>query len=622
VTAPGSLAHPAQPAHLHRLKLVGPSNERDWSDWVSATRTRNFILGEPLNDWLDLYGEAQGLRRDDVDPCIDFGAFLFEKGAAFERAVVKLLGEQCDIVAIAESGRDARDLQKAQTTLAAMQAGVEVIHGAVLHDEASRTYGVPDLLVRGDVLERLFPGVFGLELERADGEGPPPSRLLAPALANGHHYRVVEIKFTTLHLSKSWELGNEGSERAYKAQLFLYNRALGAAQGLIPLAAFVLGRSWKKGKTRGGGCFERLAPAFQAARLSKEESVAEAADAAVAWVRRLRKEGAAWSPLPSATVPELRVNLKNSLDAPWHQARRQIARQTGELTALWYLGPDKRDALLERDPPICRWDDPALCAVVAGVTGEARAPTFDALLDINRDPNGPAVRPARVTTLEGEWRVPEALEFFVDFETVSDLDDDFSQLPARMGQPLIFMGGCAHVEAGQLQFRCFTADALTPAAEAQALDAWFAHMAEVQQRLGFAGQPKVFHWSPAEESSLVTAYNSATARHPEKRWPTPRWFDFLNRVVKAEPVVVRGAFGFGLKAIGKALHTHGLIATHWEDGPTDGLGAMVGAWRAAAEARKRGAPLHEVGLMQDIGRYNEVDCRVMYEVINWLRANR
>jgi hypothetical protein len=615
VTAPARLREPRLDPYPTELTPAPTSAGRDWSDWVSATRTRNFLLGDPLLDWLDLYGEARGFVRDDqqggYNPSTAFGPFLFEKGAAFEAAVVKLLGERCTVVRIAESARDSRDREKAAATFSAMKDGVDVIHGAVLHDEVTRTYGVPDLLVRADVLERLFPTVYALELERAGGKGPSPSACAASALGNGHHYRVVDCKFTTLGLLKS---------RAYKGQLFLYNHGLGATQGFLPPAAFLLGRSWKKGKERGEGCLERLAPVLQTGMLSKGESIADAVEAGVAWVRRVRREGAAWSALPTPTVPELRPNLCNDRDAPWSEVKSRIAKETHELTAMWYLGAEKREALLARTPAICRWDDSALCAEVAGVRGEVVAPRFDAILEVNRDINGPPVRPNRVTVHEGEWRAPEPLEFFVDFETVSDLDDDFSQLPTRGGQPLIFMVGCAHVEDGQLRFRCFTADALTPESEAQVLDAWFGHMAEVQQRLGFVGEPKVFHWSPAERTSLVTAYNSAQARHPERRWPEPRWFDFLNQVVKAEPVVVRGALGFGLKAIGKALHAHGLVETEWTDGPTDGLGAMVGAWRAAAEAKERGVSLREVALMQEIERYNEVDCRVMYEVISYLRG--
>ncbi len=40
--------------------LVVPPSGQDWQDWVSATDTRNFMLQDPLLDWLGLYGEEKG----------------------------------------------------------------------------------------------------------------------------------------------------------------------------------------------------------------------------------------------------------------------------------------------------------------------------------------------------------------------------------------------------------------------------------------------------------------------------------------------------------------------------------------------------------------------------------
>src|SRR5262249_28935211 len=155
---------------------------------------------------------------------------------------------------------------------------------------------------------RLFPGAYLTELGPKAGNAPAASARAAPALGNGHHYRVVDCKFTTLGLLKSGELDNGGSARASKGQRFLYNRMLGATQGFPPPAAFLLGRSWETSKERGRGCLEQLAPVLQAGMLSKEESIADAVEAALSWVRRVRSEGASWSPLPSPTVPELRAN--------------------------------------------------------------------------------------------------------------------------------------------------------------------------------------------------------------------------------------------------------------------------------------------------------------------------
>ena len=84
-------------------------------------------------------------------------------------------------------------------------------------------------------------------------------------------------------------------------------------------------------------------------------------------------------------------------------------------------------------------------------------------------------------------------------------------------------------------------------------------------------------------------------------------------------MTVRGALGFGLKAVANALHAHGLIVTNWADSLVDGLGAMVGAWRCDVEARKTGVSMTELALMREITRYNEVDCKVMMEIVRYLR---
>ena len=67
------------------------------------------------------------------------------------------------------------------------------------------------------------------------------------------------------------------------------------------------------------------------------------------------------------------------------------------------------------------------------------------------------------------------------------------------------------------------------------------------------------------------------------------------------------------------MHAAGFISTTWADGPTDGLGAMVGIWSAAGEAA---SALSTHPLMTELARYNEVDCRVMSEILSWLREHR
>jgi hypothetical protein len=204
---------------------------------------------------------------------------------------------------------------------------------------------------------------------------------------------------------------------------------------------------------------------------------------------------------------------------------------------------------------------------------------------------------------------------------VNDVADDFAAFPRKGGQSLIFQIGCGRFDDGQWTFRQFTARGLTVEAEGELIDEWLGHLEELAHERGLASaaEARLFHWSAAETVFMDDPYASARARHPERGWPDLGWYDLYRNVVFAQPVVVRGAKSFGLKAFARALHANGLIPTDWGEGLADGTGAMAGAWTAAEEARLRGVPLSKVALMREIDRYNEIDCRVMAEALDHLR---
>ena len=494
----------------------------------------------------------------------------------------------------------------AEKTFQALCEGRPILHQAVLRDAETRTYGAPDFLIRSDIFDDLFPGHITSE----------EAAVSAPDLGNSPwHYIVVDAKFTTLHLLAGGQIGNSGSGPAYKAQLYVYNRALARLQGYTPREGFLLGRGWdqtKKGvKSRGTNAMERLGPVTMAADIQAQ------VDLACEWVRRLRTEGASWSPLPTPTIPELWPTSGDG-GFPWEKATSQIARELNDLTQLWWVGSEKRDVAHTKG--ITSWRDPKATAEALGVTGNTTGPTLQAILDINQTEDGPPVSPAQVRTAEDEWRPVPFLEFYVDFETVNNVNDDFSMIPEQNGQNLIFMIGCGHMQKGNWVFQCFTVDRLDEASEAEAIDRWLAHMAAVSRSLGEPEQPRIIHWSFAEPVNYEEAYDSARERHPDKGWPKVNWFDLWARVVRTEPVVVRGALNFGLKSFARALHSHGLIETSWGDTKVDGLGAMTGAWWCEKEAARQGCTLSDIDLMREIARYNEVDCKVMQEIITYMRS--
>lgn len=592
---------------------VAVPGRQDWQGWVSATQTRNYVLGDPILDWLELFGESRGFKRDpdfpQYDRRTDFTEFIFEQGRRFETAVVDLLRKSGRTTTVSTDPGDARNLTKAEETFAAMCEGVPIIYQGVLIDAEHQTYGIPDLLIRSDVLQHLFPSSITAQ-ETAEAAPDLP--------AATWHYRVVDIKFRMLGLLVGGELDNSGSAPAYKVQLFIYNRALGRLQGFEPSTSYLLGRGWTQGDARGSSCVERLAPVSQAGTLANNRQISQAAAEATTWIRRVRSDGANWTVLPEPPVPELYPNNSNDEDGPWHYAKKNIAEALEDLTLLWRVAASGRRQ--GHEAGVRRWTDPLVTPELVGVTGSRWPKMLAAILDVNRSNDGPPVRPETIRAARDEWHATPALEFYVDFETVNDLADDFSRMPEKGGQPLIFMVGCGHLETGRWSFHSFVVDQLSESEEARIIEEWVRYMELVRQRIApNSDAAPVIHWSPAEVTNFETAYNSARERHNRPDWPLIPCFDFLQKVVQGEPIVVRGAFAFGLKAVAKAMHAHGLIHTLWGDGPTDGLGAMVGAWWCQREAKRLSLRLSQIDLMQETARYNEVDCKVMMEIVRYLR---
>jgi hypothetical protein len=591
--------------------LVAPPPDGNWDAWVSAGKTRNYCNGDTLCDWLDLYGEAKGFTRDDRLPgwekYLDFTEFIFDQGHRFEAEVLKLLDARFGLFRVEIAGMEPweqiRSLEGARQTFEAMRRAEPIISQGVLWNPETCTYGAADLLIRSDILRELFPSAIS---EEEVNLGAPGIGLIR------WHYRVIDIKFKTLPLNKDGQAAAELKD--YMVQVHIYNRALGRIQGITPGAAYLLGRGWKHNGDRGNSCFDRLAICREDRDINGT-AIAQLGTDAVAWIRRLRAEGSAWDVLPMPSVYEL---WPNSEQNGWSTVCKQVRQQTEDVACLWQVGKARRPKAHENG--ITSWKDPRFTPEAVGISGEM-AGVLAALRDVNLALEGDPLRPAVIRTATDEWAAPASVEFYVDFEWTGDTNDDFSQMPRKGGDDVIFMIGCGHLEAGEWKFASFVSDDLSDEAEGRIVDQWLAHMDVVTSRLGPGTNPKIFHWSPAEESAFETQWNSARRRHPEKDWPQPNWYDFLNKVMKREPIVVRGAMAFGLKAVARAMHRHGLIETLWGDSKVgDGLNAMVAAWRCAEQAKERGCTISAIPLMAEIRQYNEVDCRVMMEIIRVLRS--
>ena len=116
--------------------------------------------------------------------------------------------------------------------------------------------------------------------------------------------------------------------------------------------------------------------------------------------------------------------------------------------------------------------------------------------------------------------------------------------------------------------------------------------------------PKVYHWGNIEPYLFNKKYVGTCHIN---------WID-LHKIFRDRPIVVKGAKDFKLKSIANAMKDQGFISRSftWNDSLNNGITAMIMAIKYYKKCN------NDPSIMNEIIRYNEVDCRVLWEIVNYL----
>jgi hypothetical protein len=124
------------------------------------------------------------------------------------------------------------------------------------------------------------------------------------------------------------------------------------------------------------------------------------------------------------------------------------------------------------------------------------------------------------------------------------------------------------------------------------------------------------HWTSAE----ITFYNKFLYKHPFNiNLNKFKSFD-LYKLFLDNNIVIKGAFNFSLKNVANAMYKNGLIKTCWDKNSscTNGLQAMFLAYNLY---KNNDYVDDNNNIMKEIIRYNIIDCKVMWEMLSFLRNN-
>ncbi len=599
-------------------KLKKQKTRVDWSKMVSGSTIRNYMIDDPLIDWLKYYHindihindiHINDIHINDIHInnriCSHYNdshnndshtSFILNQGLEFEQQVINKLRQKYNVIQIAEEYSDNQDYNKHLETVELMKQGVEIIYQGVLHDYNNHIYGTPDLLIRSDMIKKIFP-MCNLDNNTC-------------SVNNSIDYVVVDIKHSTLYLDTNRKyLKNIGNTIAYKGQLNIYNRLLMSVQGYFPRYAFILGKRHIYTKNTVTIVNENYLESFATVDFEDyDKFINDKVSKAIEWIINMRTNGHTWKILPKPSVNELYPNMKNKDNSFW-KIKSEIADKIGEITNIWWCGFNKRE--LSHKNKIYSWRDRRFSSKILNISNKNIANTIDNIVNINRSRNDVI----RVDDLikNDYWRESDdILEFYIDFEVINSNIGQLSDDMENIDNSVIFMIGLGHCNKNnKFKFKTFILKENNNNSEMKMIKKMWKYIGKINKN---NLQIRFIHWSNAE----ITFYNRFLHKHPNTNIPLLNESFDLYKLFVNNNIVIKDALNFSLKSIAGAMHKHKMIDTIWDNSNcVNGLQAMMLAYNIY----NNNEPIKNNKTMEEISRYNKIDCKVMFDILTYLRNN-
>jgi uncharacterized protein len=585
-------------------RLVEPLNTSTKENFlVSASSIYNYMIGDSLVDWLKINSKKSNNLKFLNNREDNFSNFILAKGNQFEDNLVKYINDNIYQVVKVSNIINKDTCEK---TIKLMENGIPIIHSAPFINKNNGTKGIIDILIRSDYINNLTE-IPSLKSEDIFNEGKK--------LGNNYHYVVVDIKFSTLPLrTDGIHIQNSDQFSAYKGQLYIYNQAIGSIQGYTPPYAFILGRRVKFTEKSiiytEYDCLNRLGKIDYS---SLDKKYIKTTKEAINWVRNVNKNAKTWSVNPPSNFNLYPNMCKDS--GKWNKDKQKIANDIGEITSIWNIGKKHRDIALKKG--INSWKNKNCTTKNIGINGK-RASTIDKILIVNRE-NKCKMSPKVIKNNQYNWKYNKN-EIYVDFETISDIFTDFTELPKQYPSDMIFMIGLGYVNNNKWTYKNFICKEATYEEEYRIMNEFITFIKEEKDEpvLNFWCAEEKF-WNKAESRQFDLAHKNNDNERKDNisdNWKINSWCNLYDIFIQ-EPIIIKNSFNFGLKSIAKAMYGHNMIKTHIESSCNSGMTAMINA----NNCYKNEKTPDECNIMQDISKYNEFDCKVLWEIIQYLRKN-
>ena len=306
------------------------------------------------------------------------------------------------------------------------------------------------------------------------------------------------------------------------------------------------------------------------------------------WIWDLRENGRSWD-LFNPTRHELLPNMKHGSTYGYKRIIQSIISKNDELTSYNDITLGKRNDCFIRQLSV----DEAL--------RESNKPFLKSVADLRGT--------KKVSCDLSNLVVPKKRIFYVDFEYINSFH--FKRNFSRADTNHLYLIGVLYENNNSWLYKAFVPIAIdhetssSSSYEVQNIRDWIDFMES------FGTPYCVMNWSTAEQSMLT----SLSKQYNFELETTIEWIDLLKLFKSTIHFVCDGMKTYSLKDVAKSMYKLGFIKTLWNDNIMNGLEANI---LLIPNFTKGDYILQQCDALSDIIDYNEIDCRVMMELFEFV----
>lgn len=657
------------------MVLTRQNKRKQADNLISATKISNSVKNDKLLDYLDILDSNDLYVSKNLTICkkrsrsldhledktIDIPNkkkkssfdYIVEEGYLFETDIINKIKQMMKINnqlnKLIEINEINKDLNVIKTIQIIKKNFHSIIIGSIVINSIDNTWGKPDLIVKGCWIEKYIrDNVVGLNVNK---------------------WYIIDIKSSTIQLINGGEdISSKLLYSVYKSQVYIYTQALNNSLKDYGIyndvnMGFILGKKYKyalnkKQIIKNKNSFDCLGIIDFDKEKSKGIDWNKIVKSSIEWINNLKTNWKEFT-LNPINRDELYPNMKNAYNKNWYEIKKNVAYINKEITSLWFCGIDNREKAWEYS--IKSYMDPNLTPEILGfVKSDSKYFIIDQMLKLLHNDKINYIINKKNNLMN--WQNKCKWEFFIDFETFnSDNARDSNDVGwdginewdnIYTGNQKIYMCGISWIDPKTLSLvhKYFVIkypnsqnlkeefnienimnenivnnnkpeinldDYIECTDELDLIKKIFNFIDEFRPsnvtKNEYFNQTRLIHWSCAEPILYNKKLNEYQLDYDKYKL---NWYDLLKIFKHPQyPIIIKECFGFGLKAIVKKLNELGEIDINWpslDDGLLSSFIARDIYSNKCTEPNKQ---------MYSIIKYNLIDCKAMWELIEWMRKN-